>query len=417
MLTVTGASLVSIGVTPASPSISKGASLPFKATGTYSDGTTADLTPSVTWASSNPAVASIGAGTGVATGLAVGTTGVTATLDGVTSPADPLTVTPASLVSLAVSPANPSASVGSTVPFKAAGTYSDGTTADLTTAVTWSSSNPTVATASNSPGTQGLASALSPGTTGITATLGTTSSPADTLTVNVPDISPVIVKDNGQAGYYEYGQWSTASGGFNGNVRTTGTGTSATNAQWALQVPPGTYDFYATWTASSSNTSAASFFLYDGTSKLATVAVNQKTTPADGQYGGVTWAKLGTFTVTNGRVLFVLPATTGGNVVADGVLLASPSVPNAFAQATGSPQVAVDLALSPMQVTAAPAPTPSVTRTPVTATATYPATRPAVAANAAAVDAGLVALVDESIAEADDLLGFAALDDRSKRQS
>ena len=49
------------------------------------------------WSSDNPLVASI-SGTGVATGLGVGTAGITASLDGVTSPVDTLTVTPATVM-------------------------------------------------------------------------------------------------------------------------------------------------------------------------------------------------------------------------------------------------------------------------------------------------------------------------------
>ena len=52
-------SLVSIAVTPASPSIAKGLTEQFTATGTYSDGSTADLTSQVTWASATAAVATI----------------------------------------------------------------------------------------------------------------------------------------------------------------------------------------------------------------------------------------------------------------------------------------------------------------------------------------------------------------------
>lgn len=71
--------LTSIAVTPATPSVFIGGTRQFTATGTYSDSTTADITTSVTWSSSNAAVATIGS-TGLATGVAVGTTTITATL-------------------------------------------------------------------------------------------------------------------------------------------------------------------------------------------------------------------------------------------------------------------------------------------------------------------------------------------------
>ena len=63
----------------------------FTATGTFADGSTADITRFVTWASATPSVATI-SDTGLATALAPGTSAITASLAGVTSPADTLTV-------------------------------------------------------------------------------------------------------------------------------------------------------------------------------------------------------------------------------------------------------------------------------------------------------------------------------------
>jgi hypothetical protein len=84
--------LKSIAVTPASPSIVKGATQQFTATGTYSDGSTQNITTSVTWTSGTTSVATINSG-GLATGVAAGTSNITASQSGVTSPADVLTVT------------------------------------------------------------------------------------------------------------------------------------------------------------------------------------------------------------------------------------------------------------------------------------------------------------------------------------
>jgi hypothetical protein len=53
----------------------------------------------------------------------------------------------------------------------ATGTFSDGTTQDLTMDVTWSSGTPGVATISNVAGSEGLATSVAIGTTTITATL------------------------------------------------------------------------------------------------------------------------------------------------------------------------------------------------------------------------------------------------------
>jgi hypothetical protein len=84
-------SLSSISVTPANSSIAAGTTQAFKATGTYSNGTTQDLTSQVTWSSSNTAVAAISSA-GVATGVAAGTTTIAAGKDGI-SGSTSLTVT------------------------------------------------------------------------------------------------------------------------------------------------------------------------------------------------------------------------------------------------------------------------------------------------------------------------------------
>jgi len=83
----TVATINSIAVTPANPTTTVGSTLQFKATGTFSDNTTRDMTNFVTWTSSNTVVAIIGPNTSVtpplvpgqARGLAVGTSTITAT--------------------------------------------------------------------------------------------------------------------------------------------------------------------------------------------------------------------------------------------------------------------------------------------------------------------------------------------------
>jgi len=87
-------------------------------------------------------------------------------------------------VSIAVTPANPSVATGTTQQFVATGTYSDNTTQNLTTAVTWGSSNTGIATISNAGGSKGLAAGVAAGTTTITAASGSVSGTA-TLTVTV----------------------------------------------------------------------------------------------------------------------------------------------------------------------------------------------------------------------------------------
>ncbi len=81
----------------------------------------------------------------------------------------------ATLTSIEVTPANASIALGTTQQFTATGTYSDNTTRNLTTSVTWRSSSRSVATISNAAGSNGLATSVTPGPTTITATSGSIS--------------------------------------------------------------------------------------------------------------------------------------------------------------------------------------------------------------------------------------------------
>ncbi|ACM22101.1 lipoprotein of unknown function DUF3443 [Geotalea daltonii FRC-32] len=75
---------------------------------------------------------------------------------------------PKVLLSIAVTPSAHSLSTGQTQQFSATGTFSDGTSQDLTTAAAWSSTDAAVATINNA----GLATAVAAGSTAITATSG-----------------------------------------------------------------------------------------------------------------------------------------------------------------------------------------------------------------------------------------------------
>src|SRR5215217_78034 len=89
--------LTAISVTPAAPSIARGTDQQFTATGLYSDATTADLTGTVAWEAGDAGIATVGA-SGLAQGLSVGTTTVSATLNGVVGSANlSVTATPATL--------------------------------------------------------------------------------------------------------------------------------------------------------------------------------------------------------------------------------------------------------------------------------------------------------------------------------
>jgi WD40 repeat protein len=173
-----GSSLTSIEVTPANPAIQVGSTQQFTATGTYSDGSTQNLTSEVTWTSSSSSVATIDAA-GLGRGVGPGQTTISASFGGVNGDtALSVAGVAPTLTSIGVTPANPTIQTGGTQQFTATGSYSDGSTQDLTSQVTWGSSATTVATVS----TAGLATGLGAGSCTVSATLGSVSG-GTTLTV------------------------------------------------------------------------------------------------------------------------------------------------------------------------------------------------------------------------------------------
>ena len=180
-LTVISGFLVSIRVTPASATTPIGVSQQYTATGTYTDtaGPEQDITADVSWNSNNTGTATISAG-GRATAVAAGSSGISASLGGIGSYAAALTVAPATLVSIQVMPATASKTVGLSQQYHATGTYLDGSIADLTSSVAWSSSDPAKATISAG----GLATAITVGPTSIRAALAGKASAPATLDVS-----------------------------------------------------------------------------------------------------------------------------------------------------------------------------------------------------------------------------------------
>lgn len=157
--------VTSIAIAPVSPIILVNQTVQFSATATFSDGSTKDVSSSVTWSSSSTTVATIST-TGLATAKALGTTTISATSGGVTA-STTLTVSQP-ITSIAVTPANQTLHVAQTLQFAAVATFSDGTSKDITSTAIWTSSVTSVATVS----TSGLATAVAPGNTTIGATAG-----------------------------------------------------------------------------------------------------------------------------------------------------------------------------------------------------------------------------------------------------
>src|SRR5262245_58346881 len=149
--------LQSLTIEPVNSSIAAGTTLQLHATGTYKNKTTKDLTDKVTWRSKATDVASVSNATGtkgLASGAGVGATTIIVELHG-RKGVSKFTVTKATLTSITVFPANPLVAKGTTVQLSAKGNFSDGSSQDLTTQVSWSSGNTGIAQVSNASGTMG----------------------------------------------------------------------------------------------------------------------------------------------------------------------------------------------------------------------------------------------------------------------
>ncbi|MEI6287572.1 MAG: Ig-like domain-containing protein [Bacillota bacterium] len=196
-LTVQANSVTSVAITPVDASINVGATQQFSATANYADGTSANVTSSATWNSSNTAVATVTSGGGLATGVTGGPASITATYGGQTATAT-LNVTDY-VTSIAVTPVAASVYAGKTQQYAAWETYKSGATIDVTISATWSSSNTSAATITS--GTSGgLANCVAAGTTVITATIGTISSSVN-LTVQANLVTSVEVTPVGASIY------------------------------------------------------------------------------------------------------------------------------------------------------------------------------------------------------------------------
>jgi hypothetical protein len=140
-LTVTAPVLKSITIDQSSPTVLSVSTLSLKATGVFSDNSTADVTSQATWESSLTGVATIGANSGIATTIAPGTTVIKATKDGFSGTTN-LKVTGGSLsaIALALDKFTPQGGVVTMVKDTmarviATGTFSNGSSRDITGAL------------------------------------------------------------------------------------------------------------------------------------------------------------------------------------------------------------------------------------------------------------------------------------------
>lgn len=137
-----------IEVTPLTSTVSLGSTTNLAVKATYRDGSSAFINDGVSWEITPPGFATIDS-SGTITGVATGSTTVKAKVSGIISPSVGITVTSAVIVSINISTNTPSVPKRKTTDLVATAVYSDTTSGIVSGSVIWSSSNPAVASISN----------------------------------------------------------------------------------------------------------------------------------------------------------------------------------------------------------------------------------------------------------------------------
>jgi len=176
---VSSAALTAINVAPGNVALTAGGGQQFLASGTFSDGTTQDLTLAANWSAEDVTITEVDPhGFSIASGA--GQTSVAAAI-GSQSGSSVVVVNRGALSKIDICAATisdplnncppldpltppPPISFAKAVPFglMAIGTFTDGIREDLTSSVRWTTSNPATAAISNEPGIPGLATGIAP---------------------------------------------------------------------------------------------------------------------------------------------------------------------------------------------------------------------------------------------------------------
>ena len=211
-LTVTEEALTEIRVQTATTSMAAGRTALFTVEGSFTNGTTKPLRSGLTFTSSHPLLLTLDKD-GLGTAISAGDVVITAASGNIAGTAK-LTITPAELTSIRISPDKASAIAGRTQQFSLEGSFSDGTTLPLTTGVVWSSSNPSVAKIETNGG---LATALAQGLITITAVSEKINNIAH-LTVTPPELTGIHITPENPSRRSGETQQFTAMGFFTDNI-------------------------------------------------------------------------------------------------------------------------------------------------------------------------------------------------------
>lgn len=191
-VSIQSATLSSISISPSNPAIGKSKTLQLTATGNFSDGTQQDLTAMANWGTSQATIAAV-SGSGMVTGMTAGGAQISAAYQGITG-TDAVTIQPATVVSISISPGSPSVRKSKTLQLAATGTYSDGTQQDVTALAAWETAQPTIAAISSS----GLVTGMAPGNAQVSAVYQSVTG-TDMVTIQPPALISIAISPSNLA--------------------------------------------------------------------------------------------------------------------------------------------------------------------------------------------------------------------------
>lgn len=202
LISVTAKAENSISITPAGvTSRPVGTEFRYEAILTFTDASFDNVSEAVQWQSSDPAIAMVSnepGSKGKMFGRTVGSVTVTASGGGLTSAPVTFTVLSGVLQSIVIAPSTPqSKNIGETAQFTAQGSYSDGSSQDITKTVVWNSDSPGVAIITSTAPNEGALAATGAGLATITAGKDGVTSPGTSVVVAPPTAITTVAQING----------------------------------------------------------------------------------------------------------------------------------------------------------------------------------------------------------------------------
>jgi hypothetical protein len=264
--TINVIALASISVTPPAPQVAAGGTTQLTAIGTYTDGSTQNITPTASWVSSAPSVAMVSAGlvscsasATVGGSATISASGATAT--GTTSGSTTVTCLAPVLQSITIAPTQLTLPTGGTAQLAATGNFSSGPAQPLTNTVQWSSSVASVATVSATGLVTCTAGATMNGSSTISATSGSISA-SISVACQAPQLKYITIVPSRECeipagGKFQLTAIGTFASGATKNVTATATWTSSASSVATVaaglvscKAPHSYYDGHATISAS-----------------------------------------------------------------------------------------------------------------------------------------------------------------------